>query len=207
MRPVFDSTSLYAFDDDVRVMNDISLLCGVDEAGRGPLCGPVAVAAVILNPANPILGINDSKKLSEKKREALYPEIIQRALAYKVVFVSPEEIDRINILQATLLGMCQAVQGLTIQPSFVLVDGNSLPTMPYPCQPVTKGDTFSASIAAASVLAKVERDHFMQKLDEEYPQYKLAQHKGYPTKLHYELLRKHGIQSFYRRSFLKKQGY
>lgn len=198
--------ALYAFDTVLRQAH--GMLCGVDEAGRGPLCGPVCCAAVVLEPDRPIEGVNDSKKLSEKKRELLYEEIVKRALAYKVVFVSPQEIDEKNILWATMDGMRQAVQGLDIAPDYVLVDGNRLPPqLEIPGEAVVKGDASSASIAAASILAKVSRDRYMRELDQEYPQYQLAKHKGYPTALHYELIARYGIQPFYRRSFLKKQGY
>ena len=153
-------------------------------------------------------GINDSKKLTEKKREALFDEIIEKALAYKIVFVGPEIIDRDNILNATMGGMRQAVEELDIVPNLVLIDGNRTPAgLTMPAQPVVKGDATSASIGAASVLAKVSRDRYMLELDRQYPQYQLAKHKGYPTKLHYELIAQYGIQPFYRRSFLKKQGY
>ena len=183
-------------------------LCGVDEAGRGPLCGPVCVAAVILNPEDPIDGVNDSKKLSEKRREELFDQITARALAYEIVFVSPQEIDERNILWATMDGMERAVRGLALTPDFVLVDGNRCPPgLEQPALAVVKGDATSASIAAASILAKVSRDRYMLELDKQYPQYQLARHKGYPTKLHYELIERYGIQDFYRRSFLKKQGY
>ena len=201
-----NSEALYAFDQQQRMQ--FGTLCGVDEAGRGPLCGPVCCAAVILNPQDPIKGINDSKKLTEKRREALYEEITRRALAWKVVFVSPQEIDEKNILWATMDGMAQAVAGLDSQPDFVLVDGNRCPPgLNRPAQAVVKGDANSASIAAASILAKVSRDRYMLELDREYPQYQLAKHKGYPTALHYQLIEQYGIQSFYRRSFLKKKGY
>ena len=180
--------ALYAFDTARRAEH--GTVCGVDEAGRGPLCGPVCCAAVILNPDDPIEGVNDSKKLTEKRRDALYEEITKRALAYKIIFISPQEIDERNILWATMDGMAQAVAGL-IQPA----------------EAVVKGDANSASIAAASILAKVSRDRYMLELDKQYPQYQLARHKGYPTKLHYELIAQYGIQPFYRRSFLKKQGY
>ena len=183
-------------------------VCGVDEAGAGPLMGPVYAAAVILPRGCVIDGLNDSKKLSEKKREALFDEIIEKALAYKIVFVGPEIIDRDNILNATMGGMKQAVEELDIVPNLVLVDGNRTPAgLLVPAQPVVKGDATSASIGAASVLAKVSRDRYMLELDRQYPQYQLAKHKGYPTKLHYELIAQYGIQPFYRRSFLKKQGY
>ena len=153
-------------------------------------------------------GINDSKKLTEKKREALFDEIVEKALAYKIIFVGPEIIDRDNILNATMGGMRQAVEELDIVPNLVLVDGNRTPKdLLLLAQPVVKGDATSASIGAASVLAKVSRDRYMLELDQQYPQYQLAKHKGYPTKLHYELIEQYGIQPFYRRSFLKKQGY
>ena len=198
--------ALYEFDSQMRNVHGV--LCGVDEAGRGPLCGPVCCAAVILNPEDPIEGVNDSKKLTEKRRELLYDEITRRALAWKVEFVSPQEIDEKNILWATMAGMARAVSGLDITPDYVLVDGNRCPRgLEQPAQAVIKGDASSASIAAASILAKVSRDRYMLELDREYPQYQLAKHKGYPTRLHYELIARYGIQPFYRRSFLKKQGY
>ena len=185
-----------------------SSVCGVDEAGAGPLMGPVYAAAVILPEGCEIDGLNDSKKLTEKKREALFDEICEKALAYRIIFVGPEVIDRENILNATMGGMQQAVEELDIVPNLVLVDGNRTPAgLQIPAQPVVKGDATSASIGAASVLAKVSRDRYMLELDKQYPQYQLAKHKGYPTKLHYELIAQYGIQPFYRRSFLKKQGY
>lgn len=196
---------LYAFDAQFRA--EWGTVCGVDEAGRGPLCGPVCVAAVILDPAAPIEGINDSKKLSEKKREALYPQIIKKALACKVVMIGPETIDELNILGATMLGMQRAVEGLSVPPSLALIDGNRCPQLAVPAQSVVKGDARSASIAAASILAKVERDRYMTELACRYPQYQLERHKGYPTKQHYELLDRYGVQPFYRKSFLKKRGY
>lgn len=197
---------LYKFDDEVRAA--YGAFCGVDEAGRGPLCGPVCCAAVILNPEQPIDGINDSKKLTEKKRELLFDEITSKALAYSIVFVPPQEVDEKNILWATMAGMQRAVEGLDIVPNLALIDGNRVPPeLLVPAIAQVKGDGVSASIGAASILAKVSRDRFMLKLDEEYPQYQLAKHKGYPTKLHYELIAQHGIQPFYRRSFLKKLGY
>ena len=196
---------LYTFD--ARLRAEWGTICGVDEAGRGPLCGPVCVAAVILDPAEPIEGINDSKKLSEKKREALYPKIIEKALAYKVVMIGPETIDELNILGATMLGMQKAVEGLSVSPALVIIDGNRCPKLTIPAQSVVKGDARSASIAAASILAKVERDRYMTELARKYPQYELEKHKGYPTKQHYALLDRYGIQPFYRKSFLKKRGY
>ena len=162
------SAPLYEYDAAVR--SQYGCFAGVDEAGRGPLCGPVCVAACILDPENPVFGINDSKKLTEKKREALFDEIIEKALAYKIVFVGPEIIDRDNILNATMGGMKQAVEELDIVPNLVLVDGNRTPAgLQIPAQPVVKGDATSASIGAASVLAKVSRDRYMLELDRQYP--------------------------------------
>ncbi|MEG0896028.1 MAG: ribonuclease HII [Ruthenibacterium sp.] len=198
------TADLYAFDAEYQAQ--FGVICGVDEAGRGPLCGPVCVAAVILDANCPIDGINDSKKLTEKKREALYPQIIEKALAYKIIFIEPAVIDEINILNATMLGMKQAIEGLSFVPALALIDGNCCPKTDLPTEAVIKGDAKSASISAASILAKVSRDRYMVKLAEEYPQYKLEQHKGYPTKLHYELLAQYGVQPFYRRSFLTKRG-
>ena len=196
-----------AFEDQART-EGYTCICGIDEAGRGPLAGPVYAAAVVLRPGQVIEGVNDSKKLSEKRREALFDEIIARALCYQIVFISPQEIDERNILWATMDGMEQAVAGLAVTPDYVLVDGNRCPpNLAQPAEAVVKGDANSASIAAASILAKVSRDRYMLELDKQYPQYQLAKHKGYPTKLHYELIEQYGIQDFYRRSFLKKQGY
>ena len=196
-----------AFEDLARA-EGYTCICGIDEAGRGPLAGPVYAAAVVLRPGQVIEGVNDSKKLSEKRREALFDEIIARALCYQIVFISPQEIDERNILWATMDGMEQAVAGLAVTPDYVLVDGNRCPpNLAQPAEAVVKGDANSASIAAASILAKVSRDRYMLELDKQYPQYQLAKHKGYGTKLHYELIAQYGIQPFYRRSFLKKQGY
>ncbi len=198
--------ALDAFDAEVWANH--GCFAGIDEAGRGPLCGPVAVAACILDPANPIAGIDDSKKISEKKRELLFEEIKEKALAYQIVFVDAATIDRDNILWATMGGMRKAAETLEITPNLVLVDGNRCPPdLAIPSDFVIKGDAKCASIAAASILAKVSRDRYMLELDAAYPQYGLAQHKGYGTKAHYEAIAAHGIQDFYRRSFLKKQGY
>lgn len=195
------------YDFDRAFSQQYGVICGVDEAGRGPLCGPVAVAAVILDENNPIDGVNDSKKLSEKKRDALYDQIMEKAVEVSVALVEPQVIDEMNILHATMHGMAQAIAGLKQKPAFALIDGNRCPPTDVACQAVVKGDATSASIAAASIVAKVTRDRYMQQLDKEYPQYQLAKHKGYPTKLHYELLDQYGIQDFYRKSFLKKRGY
>lgn len=195
--------ALYAYDESSAQQAPNGILCGVDEAGRGPLCGPVCVAAVILDPTKPIDGLNDSKKLSEKKREALFPLVLERSLAHCVIMVDAETIDRVNILQATLLGMKQAVEGLSLTPSLALIDGNKCPDIAVPARAVVKGDATSACIAAASVLAKVSRDRYMCELARQYPQYHLEKHKGYGTAEHYALLREHGLQPFYRKSFLK----
>ena len=182
----------------------IGLLCGVDEAGRGPLAGPVFAAAVILPPELEIPGLNDSKKLTEKKREALFDVIRAQALAFCIASASEEEIDRLNILQATFLAMNRAVKGLSVTPELVLVDGNRDPGfsgIETVC--VVGGDRQSASVAAASILAKVSRDRFMLEMAKEYPQYAFERHKGYGTKLHYERLREYGPSPIHRRSFLK----
>ena len=198
------SAPLYAYDADIRAQ--YGCFAGVDEAGRGPLCGPVCVAACILDPEDPVYGINDSKKLSEKKREALFDQIVEKALAYKIVFVGPDIIDRDNILNATMGGMRQAVEGLDIVPNLVLVDGNRIPAgLTMPAQSVVKGDATSASIGAASILAKVSRDRYVaDALDREYPQYQFAKHKGYGTKLHYAMLDEYGPCPEHRMTFLKK---
>ena len=177
------------------------LLAGVDEVGRGPLAGDVVAAAVILDPDNPIEGLNDSKKLTEKKRERLYDEIKEKAIAWNINRASVEEIDEINILHASMLAMQRSVEALSIQPEFVLVDGNRLPKWSYPSEPVVKGDSRVQAIAAASILAKVERDREMVVLDQQYPGYGLAKHKGYPTKVHMEAIKQLGITAIHRRTF------
>ncbi|MDD5907366.1 MAG: ribonuclease HII [Clostridia bacterium] len=180
-------------------------VCGIDEAGCGPLAGPVYAAAVILDPNDPIEGLNDSKKLTEKKREALFPEIQKRARAWAIASASAREIDEINILQARLLAMRRAVELLDIRPDYAMVDGNRDPKIPgVPSLLIIGGDGKSASIGAASILAKVARDHTMLELDERYPQYRFARHKGYPTKLHVEKLLEYGPCPEHRQSFLKK---
>ena len=180
-----------------------SLVCGVDEAGRGPLCGPVVAAAVILRDDDPIEGLNDSKKLSEKKREALYGEICARALAYSIASASPEEIDELNILGATMLAMQRAIKGLSPAADFALIDGNTVRNMPVPAVGVIKGDAISSSISAASILAKVTRDRLCLEHDRLYPGYGIAGHKGYPTAAHMEAVRRLGPSPIHRRSFLK----
>ncbi len=177
------------------------LICGVDEAGRGPLAGPVSAAAVILDPANPIEGLADSKKLSEKQRDRLAPIIRERALAWAVAYAEVGEIDELNILQATLLAMKRAVQALQIQPHQVLVDGLYCPQTGIPSQAIVKGDSKVAAISAASILAKTARDELMLKLHAQYPQYGFDGHKGYPTAAHLAALREHGVSDVHRRSF------
>lgn len=177
------------------------LFAGTDEVGRGPLAGDVVTAAVILDPANPIEGLNDSKKLTEKKREALFPEIQQKALSWCVARASVQEIDELNILQASLLAMKRAVEGLSIRPEHVLVDGNKLPQWDFSAECVVKGDSRVPAIAAASILAKVTRDREMVAFDQCYPGYGLAGHKGYPTKVHMAALEQLGPSPIHRRSF------
>ena len=178
-------------------------ICGVDEAGRGPLCGPVVAAAVILPLGLEIEGLNDSKKLSEKKREALFDVICEKALAYAIAEASPAEIDEINILNASMLAMRRAVEALEIPADFALIDGNCSRGFNIPTETVVKGDAKSYSIAAASILAKVTRDRGCMELDREYPQYGIAKHKGYPAKDHMDAVREHGPAPIYRKSFLK----
>lgn len=180
---------------------DATLIAGVDEVGRGPLCGDVVTAAVILDPNKPIKGLTDSKKLSEKKRDQLFDVIKENALAWCIARASVEEIDKLNILHATMLAMQRAVTGLAIQPDFVLVDGNRCPEFGIQTQAVVKGDLLVAEISAASILAKVTRDREMVELDKLYPQYGLAKHKGYPTKDHLMAIELHGINHLYRKSF------
>ena len=195
---------MYTFENTLREKG-FAAVCGIDEAGCGPLAGPVYAAAVILNPDDPIEGLNDSKKLTEKKREALYPQIKERALAWAIASAPAQEIDEINILQARLLAMRRAVEMLSIKPDQALVDGNRDPDIPdVPSLLIVGGDGKSASIAAASILAKVTRDHAMLELDKQYPQYLFAKHKGYPTKLHVEKLLEHGACPEHRQTFLKK---
>lgn len=194
----------YDFENGLRERG-FQAVCGIDEAGCGPLAGPVYAAAVILDPNDPIEGLNDSKKLTEKKREALFPQIQQRALAWAIASASAQEIDEINILQARLLAMRRAVELLDIKPDYALVDGNRDPNIPdVPSLLIVGGDGKSASIGAASILAKVARDHDLLELDKEYPQYLFAKHKGYPTKLHVEKLLEYGPCPAHRQSFLKK---
>lgn len=182
----------------------IQLICGVDEAGRGPLAGPVCAAAVILPPNVEIPGLNDSKKLSDKKRRELYPIIKEKAIAYGIAFADHKEIDEINILQATYLAMERAINQLSVKPELALIDGNRAKDFGIPVETVVHGDSLSASIAAASVLAKVTRDDYMLKMAEAYPGYDFEIHKGYGTKAHYAALTKLGVSPIHRMSFLKK---
>ena len=177
------------------------LICGVDEVGRGPLAGPVVAAAVILDPRNPIDGLNDSKKLSEKHRERLYVEIHEKALAFAVGRAEVEEIDAINILQSSLLAMKRAVEGLSLAPGHVLVDGNRLPQLSCSAEAIVGGDGSEPCISAASIIAKVTRDREMVALDGVYPGYGFARHKGYPTKIHLQALQEQGVTKIHRRSF------
>lgn len=178
-------------------------ICGCDEAGRGPLCGPVVAAAVILPLDVEIPGLNDSKKLTEKKRELLFDVIREKAIAYAIAEASPEEIDDINILNASMLAMNRAVESLSVKADFALIDGNCSRGFKIPTETVVKGDAKSASIAAASILAKVTRDRECAELDKEYPEYNIAKHKGYPTKDHMDAVRKYGPSPIHRKTFLK----
>lgn len=178
-------------------------VCGIDEAGRGPLAGPVFAAAVVLPVDCEIPGLNDSKKLTEKKRDALFEVIIEKAVAYSVASASEKEIDEINILNATYLAMNRAFDGLSVKPDMALIDGNREPGVDAMQKTVVKGDSKSMSIAAASILAKVSRDRYMLEIAKLYPQYEFQKHKGYGTKLHYERIREHGISDVHRKTFLK----
>ena len=193
----------YEYENAVK-SKGFKLVCGVDEAGRGPLAGPVCAAAVIL-PENAVIeGLNDSKKLSEKKREALYDVIKEKAIAFCVAYGTLDEIETLNILQATFFAMNRAIDGLAVKPDFALIDGNRVPKdIKIPCETVVKGDGKSMSVAAASVLAKVTRDRLMLEYDKKYPEYDFKKHKGYGTKEHTELIKKYGPCEIHRMSFLK----
>ncbi|MBP3854888.1 MAG: ribonuclease HII [Ruminiclostridium sp.] len=197
-----DLLERFAFDTAER--SEHGIICGIDEAGRGPLAGDVYAAAVVLPEGLVIEDLNDSKKLSEKKRELLYDEIITKADAYCIATASAAEIDEINILNAALLAMRRAFDGLSVRSALALVDGNKAPELGVPVKTVVKGDSLSASIAAASILAKVARDRYMKDLDIKYPEYMFAKHKGYGTKLHYEMIAQHGLCPEHRRSFFKR---
>lgn len=198
-----DLTELYDLERALH-REGVTYVCGVDEAGRGPLAGPVCAAAVILPEEAPIPGLNDSKKLSERQRETLFPLIQERAIAYGVAFASVEEIEEMNILNAALLAMDRAIAQLSPQPELALVDGNTVRGISVPARNVVHGDALCAAIAAASVLAKVTRDRLMCQLAEQYPQYGFAQHKGYGTKAHYAALAQYGPSPVHRPSFLRK---
>lgn len=193
----------YSIENEYREKG-FNIICGVDEAGRGPLAGPVYAAAVILPSDCVIEGLNDSKKLTEKKREALFDEVKDKALAYGIASADEKEIDEINILNATFLAMKRAINSLSVKPDLALIDGNQKPHTDIEEVTVIKGDAKSMSIAAASVLAKVSRDRFMLEMAEKYPQYEFARHKGYGTKLHYEKIAQYGVCDIHRRTFLKK---
>ena len=197
-----NTTDLWEIENEYRSQG-IELICGVDEAGRGPLAGPVCAAAVILPQGLQLDGLNDSKKLTEKKRELLFPQIRERALSFSVAFADVEEIERMNILNATFLAMNRAIEGLALRTQLALIDGNRNRGIEIESRCIIGGDGKCASIAAASILAKVSRDHLMMKLAKEYPQYGFEKHKGYGTKAHYEALRKYGPSPVHRLSFLK----
>lgn len=192
----------FDYEED-KYRKGFTAVCGCDEAGRGPLCGPVVAAAVILPRGLIIEGLNDSKKLSEKKRNALFDVIKEKAIAYAIAEATPEEIDEINILNASMLAMRRAVEKLEVKADFCLIDGNCSRGFNIPTETVVKGDAKSYSIAAASILAKVTRDKSCEELDREYPQYNIAKHKGYPTKEHMDAVRKYGPAPIYRKTFLK----
>lgn len=196
-------SDLWALENEIYA-SGVNILCGVDEAGRGPLAGPVCAAAVVLPRGLEIPGLNDSKKLSEKKREALYDVIISSAMAYGIAFADVEEIERLNILHATFLAMNRAIAQLSVRPELALIDGNRDSDIEVPSRCIVKGDSRCADIAAASILAKVTRDRYMIKMAEQYPQYGFEQHKGYGTKQHYAALREYGATPIHRMSFLRK---
>lgn len=195
-----DQNNLYQFEEEL-YDNGYHLICGVDEAGRGPLAGPVVVASCILPPFLRIKGINDSKKLSAKKREELYKIIVKQAIDYKIVFVSNEDVDKYNIYQATKKGMLEAISKLKVQPDYALIDAMPLHELELKHDSIIHGDARCASIAAASILAKVTRDHYMEKMDVKYPNYGFKKHKGYSTKDHLEALEKYGPCKIHRKTY------
>lgn len=194
----------WLYYENLCISKGFKCVCGVDEAGRGPLAGPVYAAAVILPRETVIEGVNDSKKISEKKREYLFDIIKEKSLSWNISFATVHEIDEMNILKATFLAMKRAIEGLKIKPDFALIDGNKSPDIDIPCEAIVKGDASSESIACASVLAKVERDRYMKKEADKYPEYFFQKHKGYGTKLHIEALKKYGPCEIHRKTFLKK---
>lgn len=193
------------FEFDKEKRQRYGIICGIDEAGRGPWIGRVYAAAVVFDDKAFIEGLNDSKKLSESKREELFEEITKKAVSYSVSYAEVEEIERLNILQATFLAMERAVKGLSVVPRLALVDGNRMPKFPCAVETIVKGDSISASIAAASILAKVSRDRYMREIDEKYPEFNFSSNKGYGTEAHIEALKQYGFTPIHRRSFLKKQ--
>jgi ribonuclease HII len=191
---------MYSFENEL-LQKGHKYIAGCDEVGRGPLAGPVVAAAVILNPLKTIEGLNDSKKLTEKTRIRLDKEIREKALAYKIVYIWPKEIDKINIFEASRKAMIEAVRGLEIEPTFILSDAMQLTRLGIDFKDIIKGDTKSATIAAASIIAKVDRDNYMIELSEKYPEYGFESHKGYPTKKHLDALEKYGVLDIHRRTF------
>ena len=200
MKSQKEEINIYKYEEEL-YDEGFKAVCGVDEAGRGPLAGPVVVAACILPPFLRIPGVNDSKQLSEKKREELYKVIIKNAVAYNVVFINEKIIDELNIYEATKKGMLEAIEGLKVKPDYVLIDAMPLSELKTDNKSIIHGDALSASIAAASILAKVSRDHYMEKMDIKYPNYGFKHHKGYGTKMHMEALEKFGPCKIHRRSF------
>jgi len=198
-----EKTDLWEIENEI-IEGGVFPVCGVDEAGRGPLAGPVCAAAVILPHGLIIEGLNDSKKLTAKQRDRLYDEIIEKAVSYSIAFGTVEEIEEHNILGATFIAMNRAIAGLSVKPQFALIDGNRNKGIEIPSRAVVKGDSKCASIAAASILAKVTRDRYMLEMAEKYPQYAFEKHKGYGTKVHYAALREYGPSEIHRPSFLKK---
>ena len=196
-------TELWSIENEIYA-SGVKTLCGVDEAGRGPLAGPVCAAAVILPQNLEIKGLNDSKKLSEKQREELYSIICQEAISYGIAFAEVEEIEKLNILEATFVAMNRAIGNLSVVPELALIDGNRTKGIEVPARAIVRGDSKCADIAAASILAKVTRDRYMLKMAEKYPEYRFEKHKGYGTKLHYEALREYGPSPIHRMSFLRK---
>ena len=196
------ATPTYEYEQ-AAIDSGFSVVCGIDEAGRGPLAGPVFAAAVVLPIGLDIPGLNDSKKITEKKREELFDIIMEKAVTYSVASASEKEIDEINILQATFLAMNRAFEGLALKPDMALIDGNKKPCVDAVEETIVKGDAKSMSIAAASILAKVSRDRYMLEMAKLYPEYEFERHKGYGTKLHYEKIAEHGVSEIHRRTFLK----
>lgn len=199
-----EPVDLWAIQREIKEERGNLVICGVDEAGRGPLAGPVCAAAVILPDGYEIPGLNDSKQLTDKKRRELFPVIQEQAIAYGIAMVDEKTIDEVNILNATFMAMKDAIAQLSVQPDLALIDGNRTTDFGVEALAVVKGDAQDASIAAASILAKVTRDTFMEKMDEEYPQYGFAVHKGYGTRRHYDAIREFGMCPIHRRTFLKK---